>query len=173
MGKITGTKIIVCMLVVIIMSICITGCKSTKQENVLVGEQVQVLKPAQSGAKDIGAAPSKSDYDIAVNEPDINKAVELCKGLEKQTRKDWCFIEVSDKADTVEVSIDICSNIADETYKADCLMDAASRFKDISACEPIPNARLKSLCTAEGSGNCDMIEDEQDREICLEKSYSI
>ncbi|MEA3515074.1 MAG: hypothetical protein U9R34_06345 [Nanoarchaeota archaeon] len=168
--RITGkTMIIIIISILLILSLCLSGCKSKQQENTLAGETIQVSesKPIQPAVKDTSVSPSKQAFDLAVNEPDLNKAVELCKALEVKIRKDWCFIEIAKKTNSASAAISICSNIANDAHKSDCIKESASRFQDSSLCNTISDSYLKSLCIAEAKGNCDLIEDEQDKELCM------
>jgi len=142
------------------------GCGSDSNDNVLDGKSVNVQQATQ---KDVSVPVGKQQHDLALQEKDLAIAAEKCSEIDKELRKDWCFQDIAKKTDSLETAKEICSMISEPSLKDDCLSSSAKRLGDITLCDLVSDAESKALCKASSTGDCSQIEDEQEREHCLEE----
>lgn len=148
-----------------IVLLLIVGCKAKTEENVLAGTINVEVAQSKEAQEDISAPAGRILHEKALQS---ENAIDECNKIDNGLRKAWCLQDLADTTDSSNNAKNICSMISEQQIKDDCLSTAARRLGDGSLCESITNTESKAICLGALTGKCDQIDDEQDRELCME-----
>ena len=108
---------------------------------------------------------------IAMASSDWQTARDNCLKISSVQRKSWCLAEVARMIapSDVQNAKAICASINEDYYKYECFTKTALVSADVLTCDAISDVEMKSECLGIANKKCDMLEDEQEREECLDK----